>query len=553
LKNEDGALSASWYLGSYEATSGSAYMDLNGLGVNTYHSNMWSMEAYYRSTNWFMSFFPVFVMKTGHFTFNDHNEDPCQLENYRLDCCGSDNDDGLVLRNDQCRVTANDLNIEVSAVSVDLNVDRSGSQQCTLSPVFSITAKLIYYYHNDGILDRAEHEFTYEKRLGSDPDLDIEILDLNSALKPLIGPLADVVSGALMGKLTLGCTDTGLKVDVGLFLDASVDFSAGRLPGTEHNLAETDTLNLYTADIDWDGDVDYNTESDADESSNHVVPDSGRTTTDGCSCMQKWKVEGYPKCKNYCCNPDEDEDEWCITDGVCNDMNWGFCQPLPVCTCRSDSLLFNSHSCTNTGHTAPWCYVDLLNNCDNSHVGTGGAWSEDPCKSGNMDANEEDKCMGETKPGKCRKISGCLWEHEECHMAASEPADACMAETKAGKCRKISGCRWNNGECLMVAEEQTDVCVVETKAGKCRKISGCHWKNGECLMVADEQTGLCTAETKKGKCKKISGCLWEQGECHIAASEPVDVCMGETKAGKCRKISGCAWKNGQCFMDDDEE
>jgi len=139
-----------------------------------------------------------------------------------------------------------------------------------------------------------------------------------------------------------------------------------------------------------------------------------------------------------------------------------------------------------------------------------------------------------------------------CNMP-SAPADVCMAETKAGKCRKTSGCLWKNGECVMVADEQTDVCVAETKARKCRKISGCLWKKGECLMVADEQTDLCMAETKKGKCRKISGCFWEQGECHIAASEPVNVCMSETKAGKCRKISGCSWKKGQCFMDDDEE
>lgn len=57
---------------------------------------------------------------------------------------------------------------------------------------------------------------------------------------------------------------------------------------------------------------------------------NGRVTRNKCRCLKSWEEEGVePKCEDYCCNPDSDPDgEWCfVEDYMCEDSDWGYCEP----------------------------------------------------------------------------------------------------------------------------------------------------------------------------------------------------------------------------------
>jgi len=54
-----------------------------------------------------------------------------------------------------------------------------------------------------------------------------------------------------------------------------------------------------------------------------------RSTTAGCACKRSWTLAGHERCRDFCCNPDEDAGgEWCFADDdFCQGAGWGYCAP----------------------------------------------------------------------------------------------------------------------------------------------------------------------------------------------------------------------------------
>jgi len=114
---------------------------------------------------------------------------------------------------------------------------------------------------------------------------------------------------------------------------------------------------------------------------------------------------------------------------------------------------------------------------------------------------EGDECMGETKAGKCRKITGCLWKKGACLMEAIEEVeeDSCMAETKAKNCKKMTSCVWKRGVC-----SQFDCAALKKQT--CKKEDKCEYTDGMCIMV-DVVVDVC-AGLKKKPCKQDDACKY---------------------------------------------
>jgi len=73
-------------------------------------------------------------------------------------------------------------------------------------------------------------------------------------------------------------------------------------------------------------------EADAHEAPPDVpedTPVSVRATTRGCACKHGWTLAGNERCRDYCCNPDDDAGgEWCfVDDELCQEAGWGHCAP----------------------------------------------------------------------------------------------------------------------------------------------------------------------------------------------------------------------------------
>jgi hypothetical protein len=74
-----------------------------------------------------------------------------------------------------------------------------------------------------------------------------------------------------------------------------------------------------------------------------------RTTVQGCTCLSSWQLEGYPTCKNSCCNPDNDDGGvWCFTVQTCNGNNWDHCAPLNGATTRRLTTTSTTKKSTST-------------------------------------------------------------------------------------------------------------------------------------------------------------------------------------------------------------
>ena len=61
------------------------------------------------------------------------------------------------------------------------------------------------------------------------------------------------------------------------------------------------------------------------------APNCPRYTTNGCTCVKDWSMEGHGECHDSCCNPTSTDAEWCmVADPSCQGMQWGPCAPGPV-------------------------------------------------------------------------------------------------------------------------------------------------------------------------------------------------------------------------------